>query len=32
MDEQPRPVANADERAYTLTVKEALVRHEAAAA
>src|SRR5437762_14261782 len=30
MDEQPRPDANADERAYTLTVEEALLRYEAA--
>src|SRR5580700_444969 len=30
MDEQPRPDANADERAYTLTVDEALVRYQAA--
>ena len=30
MDEQPRPVANADEQAYTLTVEEALPRYEAA--
>lgn len=30
MDEQPRPDANADERAYVLTVEEALPRYEAA--
>ena len=30
MDEQPRPDANADERAYTLTVDDALLRYEAA--
>ena len=30
MDEQPRPDANADERAYALTVEEALLRYEAA--
>jgi hypothetical protein len=30
MDEQPRPDANADERAYTLTVDEAAARYEAA--
>jgi hypothetical protein len=30
MDEQPRPDANADERAYTLTVDEVLLRYEAA--
>jgi hypothetical protein len=30
MDEQPRPDANADERAYTLTVDEVLPRYEAA--
>ena len=30
MDEQPRPDANADERAYTLTIDEALLRYEAA--
>src|SRR5260370_1145766 len=30
MDEQPRPDANADERAYTLTVEEALPLYEAA--
>lgn len=30
MDEQPRPDANADERAYTLTVDDVLLRYEAA--
>src|SRR5579864_1288980 len=30
MDEQPRPDANGDERAYTLTVDDALLRYEAA--
>src|SRR5260370_42599465 len=30
MDEQPRPDANADERAYVLTVDDALLRYEAA--
>jgi hypothetical protein len=30
MDEQPRPDANTDEHAYTLTVEEALLRYEAA--
>jgi hypothetical protein len=30
MDEQPRPVANADEQAYTLTVEEAAALYEAA--
>jgi hypothetical protein len=30
MYEQPRPDANTDERAYTLTVEEALLRYEAA--
>jgi hypothetical protein len=30
MDEQPRPDANDDERAYTLTVEEAAARYEAA--
>ena len=30
MDEQPRPDANNDERAYTLTVEEAAARYEAA--
>jgi hypothetical protein len=30
MDEQPRPDANADERAYTLTVEEAAALYEAA--
>src|SRR5712691_13015631 len=30
MDEQPRPDANADERAYLLTVDDALLRYEAA--
>jgi len=30
MDEQPRPDANADERAYALTVEEALLRYEVA--
>src|SRR5260370_34851982 len=30
MDEQPRPDANTDERAYTLTVEEALPRYQAA--
>ena len=30
MDEQPRPDANADERAYVLTVEEALPLYEAA--
>jgi hypothetical protein len=30
MDEQPRPDANTDERAYALTVEEALLRYEAA--
>src|SRR5260370_6704366 len=30
MDEQPRPDANTDERAYTLTVDDALLRYEAA--
>jgi len=30
MDEQPRPDANTDERAYALTVDEALSRYEAA--
>src|SRR5712691_11209487 len=30
MDEQPRPDANTDERAYTLTVDDVLRRYEAA--
>ena len=30
MDEQPRPDANTDERAYTLTVEDVLLRYEAA--
>ncbi len=30
MDEQPRPVANADEQAYTLTVEDAAALYEAA--
>jgi hypothetical protein len=30
MDEQPRPDANTDERAYALTVEEALLRYQAA--
>src|SRR5712691_6818050 len=30
MDEQPRPDANDDERAYTLTAEEAAARYEAA--
>ena len=30
MDDQPRPDANADERAYTLTVEEAAAQYEAA--
>jgi len=30
MDEQPRPDANDDERAYALTVEEALLRYQAA--
>jgi len=30
MDEQPRPVANGDEQAYTLTVEEAAVLYEQA--
>src|ERR1700674_4168181 len=30
MDEQPRPGANADEQAYTLTVEEAAALYEAA--
>src|SRR6266851_2708596 len=30
MDEQPRPDANDDERAYALTVEEVLLRYEAA--
>lgn len=30
MDEQPRPVANGDEQAYTLTVEEAAALYEAA--
>jgi hypothetical protein len=30
MHEQPRPAANADEQAYTLTVEEAAARYEAA--
>ena len=30
MDEQPRPVANGDEQAYTLTVEEAAAMYEAA--
>jgi len=30
MDEQPRPDANTDERAYTLTIEEALPRYETA--
>jgi tRNA(Ile)-lysidine synthase TilS/MesJ len=30
MDEQPRPDANGDEQAYTLTIDEALQRYEAA--
>jgi hypothetical protein len=30
MDEQPRPDANADERAYTFSVEDALLRYEAA--
>jgi hypothetical protein len=30
MDEQPRPDANADERAYALTIEEALLRYQSA--